>query len=174
MLGKKPRSNKVRDISIVRLTKVEKNLRVIFICLSNISALLGLTVVDPKKVVPVVNEVFGVDILQINKKTGKPSRKDHIAKARQIARFILAKYTNISFTDIAELTGSTDHSTVSQSVTKLENLLEVDALAVKELDACIMKLVNTYTYESIVTGNLRKATSNGSPIPEVSGLGITD
>jgi chromosomal replication initiation ATPase DnaA len=174
MLERKPKSHRVRDISIARISKIEQNLRAIYVCLSNISSLLGISVINPTMVVPTINEVFGVDILTMNKITGKVSRKGAIAKARAVARYILSRYTNLNYTEIAELTGANDHTTISVSVTKTQNLMDVDDQTVKEVDACIIKLLNLNSYEPFTVRNLRKSTTNGEEIPELPGMGGTN
>lgn len=62
-----------------------------------------------------------------------PSRVNHLNHARQVAMYLLRKWTELSFEQIAFQVGRADHSTVIHGVQRIEHRLAVDEELAKQL-----------------------------------------
>jgi chromosomal replication initiator protein len=78
--------------------------------------------ITAEKIEDVVTDYFKIDIKAICSK----SRKREITLPRQIAMYLLKKYTSYSYAHIGCMVGNRDHATVIHSEKMVKNLLEVD------------------------------------------------
>jgi chromosomal replication initiator protein len=79
---------------------------------------------DPKKVtarsiIDLVNMEFELDIRT-------KSRQQSIVIARQIACYLIRKFTNLSYSEIAAHIGLSDHTTIMYSVKKCQELMDLE------------------------------------------------
>lgn len=74
------------------------------------------------QVIQEVADYFGVDIEELC----GPSRRKHIAHARQVAMFVAREETDSSLAEIGEALGDRDHSTVLYGHNKVEEAIEVE------------------------------------------------
>ena len=89
-------------------------------------------------------------IRQVSQHTGiKPkemagkSRKQDIVKARQIAIFLIHKYTDLSFSQIGRHFGSRDHSTVTHACKTISNEISIDRKFRSEMENFETQLKNS-------------------------------
>ena len=79
-------------------------------------------IITPEKIQNTVSGYFHIDLKEIHSK----SRKQEIAKARQIAMFLCKKYTNYSFAHIGSIVGKRDHATVLHACRTVQDLIDID------------------------------------------------
>ena len=79
-------------------------------------------IITPEKIQNTVSNYFHIDLKDIHSK----SRKQEIAKARQIAMFLCKKYTNYSFAHIGSIVGKRDHATVLHACRTVQDLIDID------------------------------------------------
>jgi len=79
-------------------------------------------VITPEKIQNTVSGYFNIDLKDLHSK----SRKQEIAKARQIAMFLCKKYTNYSFAHIGSIVGKRDHATVLHACRTVQDLIDID------------------------------------------------
>jgi len=79
-------------------------------------------IITPEKIQNTVSSYFNIDLKDIHSK----SRKQEIAKARQIAMFLCKKYTNYSFAHIGSIVGKRDHATVLHACRTVQDLIDID------------------------------------------------
>lgn len=75
-----------------------------------------LTVYSYDRLLDIVKEYFQVDLF-------KNTRKRNVVDARHITYFILRKYTSLALTQIGDMIGVRDHTTVIHGVQKIRNLI---------------------------------------------------
>ena len=80
---------------------------------------LGVMTLRPARIVEYVQKRFGVNIAQKN-------RKQSIVFARQIAMYLLRKFTRLSLMEISQYCGTTDHTTVIAGIKRLQDLMETE------------------------------------------------
>jgi len=78
--------------------------------------------ITPDKIQNTVSKYFNIEIKDLHSK----SRKQEIAKARQIAMFLCKKYTNYSFAHIGSIVGKRDHATVLYACRTVQDLIDID------------------------------------------------
>ena len=78
--------------------------------------------ITPEKIQNTVSNYFSVDLKDIHSK----SRKQEIAKARQITMFLYKKHTNYSFAHIGSLVGKRDHATVLHACRTVQDQIDID------------------------------------------------
>ena len=78
--------------------------------------------ITPDLIQNTVSGYFHIDIKELHSK----SRKQEIAKARQIAMFLCKKYTNYSFAHIGNIVGKRDHATVLYACRTVQDLIDID------------------------------------------------
>ena len=78
--------------------------------------------ITPEKIQNTVSGYFNIEIKELHSK----SRKQEIAKARQIAMFLCKKYTNFSFAHIGSIVGKRDHATVLYACRTVQDLIDID------------------------------------------------
>jgi len=79
-------------------------------------------IITPEKIQNTVSGYFNIDLKDIHSK----SRKQEIAKARQIAMFLCKKYTNYSFAHIGSIVGKRDHATVLHACRTVQDQIDID------------------------------------------------
>ena len=79
-------------------------------------------IITPEKIQNTVSNYFHIDLKDLHSK----SRKQEIAKARQIAMFLCKKYTNYSFAHIGSIVGKRDHATVLHACRTVQDLIDID------------------------------------------------
>ena len=79
-------------------------------------------VITPDKIQNTVSNYFNIELKDIHSK----SRKQEIAKARQITMFLFKKHTNFSFAHIGSLIGKRDHATVLHACRTVQDLIDID------------------------------------------------
>jgi len=83
-------------------------------------ALVTKKTIPPSKIVQIVMEEFGVDFT-------RRTRKFKYAEARHTACYLFRRYTFLPLRDIAEYTGTGDHTTVIHAIKKVEDVMDVDS-----------------------------------------------
>jgi len=78
--------------------------------------------ITPDKIQDIVSSYFNIDLKDIHSK----SRKQEIAKARQITMFLYKKHTNYSYAHIGNLVGKRDHATVLHACRTVQDLIDID------------------------------------------------
>ena len=95
--------------------------------------------VNPVSVLTIVKENFGVDV---NVKT----RKREYARAREVASYLLKKYTLLSLKEIAEHIGLKDHTSALYHIKKVSGFLEIDKEFKLMMDELENKLTTYHDY----------------------------
>jgi chromosomal replication initiation ATPase DnaA len=75
-----------------------------------------LTVYSYDRLLDILKEYFQVDIT-------KATRKRNVVDARHISYFMLRKYTSLALTQIGDMIGVRDHTTVIHGVRKIRDLI---------------------------------------------------
>ena len=147
ILKKKAEAEKIElpdEVAYVIAKRIKTNVRELEGCLIKISAMaslmnrkidvdLALSILNnlypatddtlsPDSIIKLVSEEFGVKVSDIKSKR----RTKNILRPRQIAMYLIRKFTNLSYTEIAEIFGGMDHTSVMHSVKKVESLLKTD------------------------------------------------
>jgi len=79
-------------------------------------------IITPEKIQNTVTDYFHIDIKDLHSQ----SRKQEIAKARQIAMFLCKKHTNYSYAHIGSIVGKRDHATVLHAIRTIQGLIDID------------------------------------------------
>ena len=136
---RKPSGKIIRDISIEKVREIEAALKIVVAQIGVINKIIGGQIVSPKKVLQVVDDVFQVDILFTNEQ-GKLSQKPEYALARHAARYLLMEYTSLGVREVAIYTGAKDHSSTTNSISTMLDLMDTDSEIKAMIDKCIKKL----------------------------------
>jgi len=78
--------------------------------------------ITPEKIQNTVSNYFKVELKDIHSK----SRKQEIAKARQITMFLCKKHTNYSYAHIGSIIGKRDHATVLHACRTVQDQIDID------------------------------------------------
>ena len=78
--------------------------------------------VDPQIVISMICSAYGVNPKQVKSK----SRKHEISNCRHVCQYVLRKKYDMPYDEIGKYFGSRSHSTVMESVEKIEKILEKD------------------------------------------------
>lgn len=84
----------------------------------------------------VVSQVTGITELE------RVTRKRETAEARQIAMFLISKYTRLTLYQIGDLFGGKDHATVVHAKRKITNLIGFEKELRSTIDRC-MELIES-------------------------------
>lgn len=95
--------------------------------------------VNPVTVLKVIKDHFGVDV---NVKT----RKREWARAREVASYLLKKYTLLTLKEIAEHVGLTDHTSSLYHIRKVSGFIEIDNEFKSMMDELETKLTTYHDY----------------------------
>ena len=84
----------------------------------------------PEYILKCVSEEFGVKLSDIKSR----KRTKNVLVPRQVAMYLLRKFTALSFPEIGEFFGGMDHTSVIHSVKKIENMLKTDPSLRKKVE----------------------------------------
>ena len=130
---------KVIDRSNIHSNKISLMLESLSIQLGMEGNGLNYVSVNPITVLTVVKEHFGVDV---NVKT----RKRTYARAREVASYLLKKYTLLTLKEIAEHIGLKDHTSALYHIRKVSGFLEIDKEFKSMMDELENKLTTYHDY----------------------------
>ena len=130
---------KVIDKTNIQSNKITMMLESLSIQLGMESNGLSYVSVNPVTVLTVIKEHFGVDV---NVKT----RKREWARAREVASYLLKKYTLLSLKEIAEHVGLNDHTSSLYHIRKVSGFLEIDKEFKLMMDQLENKLTTYHDY----------------------------
>lgn len=130
---------KVIDKTNVHSNKISLMLESLSIQLGMEGNGLSYVAINPVTVLTIIKEHFGVDI---NVKT----RKKEFARAREVASYLLKKYTLLSLKEIAEYVGLTDHTSSLYHIKKVSGFLEIDKEFKLMMDELENKLTTYHDY----------------------------
>jgi chromosomal replication initiation ATPase DnaA len=130
---------KVIDRSNIHSNKISLMLESLSIQLGMEGNGLNYVSVNPITVLTIVKEHFGVDV---NVKT----RKRTYARAREVASYLLKKYTLLTLKEIAEHIGLKDHTSALYHIRKVSGFLEIDKEFKSMMDELENKLTNYHDY----------------------------
>ena len=95
--------------------------------------------INPVTVLTVIKDHFGVDV---NVKT----RKREWARAREVASYLLKKYTLLTLKEIAEHVGLNDHTSSLYHIRKVSGFIEIDNEFKSMMDELETKLTTYHDY----------------------------
>ena len=130
---------KVIDRSNIHSNKISLMLESLSIQLGMEGNGLNYVSVNPITVLTIVKEHFGVDV---NVKT----RKRTYARAREVASYLLKKYTLLTLKEIAEHIGLKDHTSALYHIRKVSGFLEIDKEFKSMMDELENKLTTYHDY----------------------------
>ena len=130
---------KIIDKTNIHSNKISLMLESLSIQLGMEGSGLNYVSINPVTVLTVVKEQFGVDV---NVKT----RKRDYARAREVASYLLKKYTLLSLKEIAEHVGLTDHTSSLYHIRKVSGFLEIDKDFKLMMDELENKLTTYHDY----------------------------
>jgi chromosomal replication initiation ATPase DnaA len=130
---------KVIDRSNIHSNKISLMLESLSIQLGMEGNGLNYVSVNPITVLKVIKEHFEVDV---NVKT----RKRAYARAREVASYLLKKYTLLSLKEIAEHIGLKDHTSALYHIRKVSGFLEIDKEFKLMMDELENKLTTYHDY----------------------------
>lgn len=113
-------------------------------------------IVTPIKIGATITEpYFIIDLIQrkLNVVISLKSRKKEIVEARQIAVYLLHKYTRLSLERIAQYVCLSDHSGVLYHLTKIEDNVATDERVRVLVRSFEMDISNYYEKKNINEGN---------------------
>jgi chromosomal replication initiator protein len=90
------------------------------------------------KIIDLVKSHFGVDFT-------RKTRKFEYKEARQIAAYLLRKYTSMTLSDIAEYVGVSDHTTIIHAIKKVEDIMYTDSTykdMIADLESILLDEIN--------------------------------
>ncbi len=103
--------------------------------------------VDAKKIIEFTATFFNLKPKELE----SPRRKKNISTARQIAMYLCREMLNLSTTQIGQIFGNRDHSTVIYAIEKIKSEKEKDSsiqIAINSIRELIMGEKNLNSYES--------------------------
>ena len=104
------------------------------------------TIIEPYFIVDLVQRKLGTEISQ-------KSRKKDVVEARQIAVYLLHKYTNLSLERIAQYVNVADHSGVIYHLSKMNGYLAYDERIRVLVSAFDRDIADFYEKKQIHEGN---------------------
>ena len=104
------------------------------------------TIIEPYFIVDLVQRKLGAEISQ-------KSRKKDVVEARQIAVYLLHKYTNLSLERIAQYVNVADHSGVIYHLSKMNGYLAYDERIRVLVSAFDRDIADFYEKKQIHEGN---------------------
>lgn len=92
--------------------------------------------ISPGRILAAASESFGVSISDLE----SPSRKQPLARARQVAMYICRELTDLSLPKIGSLFGGRDHTTVLHGVNNVARLMKEDQQLFDRVTALLQSL----------------------------------
>lgn len=86
--------------------------------------------IKPSDILKCVCDYYGISSTDIKGE----SRKKDIAKSRQIAMFLIKKYTNMSYPKIAEVFNKKDHTTIMHAFEKISKGIKQDTSLINDIE----------------------------------------
>jgi chromosomal replication initiation ATPase DnaA len=130
---------KIIDKTNIHSNKITMMLESLSIQLGMEGNALNYVSINPVTVVTVIKDHFGVDV---NVKT----RKKEYSRAREVASYLLKKYTLLSLKEIAEHVGLTDHTSSLYHIRKVSGFIEIDKDFKLMMDQLENKLTTYHDY----------------------------
>jgi len=95
--------------------------------------------IGPGQILPATAAAFGVSIADLE----GPSRRQPLARARQVAMYICRELTDLSLPKIGQLFGGRDHTTVLHGVNTVKRLIQTDQDLFQRVTALLQSLRKT-------------------------------
>jgi chromosomal replication initiator protein len=92
--------------------------------------------ISPGRILAASSESFGVSISDLE----SPSRKQPLARARQVAMYVCRELTDLSLPKIGSLFGGRDHTTVLHGVNNVARLMKEDQQLFDRVTALLQSL----------------------------------
>jgi chromosomal replication initiator protein len=99
----------------------------------------GSAPISPGRILAATAEAFGVSIADLE----GPSRRQPLARARQVAMYVCRELTDLSLPKIGKLFGGRDHTTVIHGVNTVGNLITTDETLFDRVTALLQGLRTT-------------------------------
>lgn len=99
----------------------------------------GSAPISPGRILAATAEAFGVSIADLE----GPSRRQPLARARQVAMYVCRELTDLSLPKIGKLFGGRDHTTVLHGVNTVGNLITTDETLFDRVTALLQGLRTT-------------------------------
>lgn len=100
---------------------------------------LSYVAINPVAVLTIIKDHFGVDV-------SVKTRKKTYARAREVASYLLKKYTLLTLKEIAEHVGLTDHTSSLYHIRKVSGFIEIDNDYKLMMDELENKLTTYHDY----------------------------
>ena len=107
--------------------------------LQDLGPKLGTAPISPGRILAATSEAFGVSISDLE----GPSRRQPLARARQVAMYVCRDLTDLSLPKIGTLFGGRDHTTVLHGVNNVSNLMKTDETLFDRVTALLQSLRTT-------------------------------
>jgi len=95
--------------------------------------------ISPGRILAATSESFGVSITDLE----GPSRRQPLARARQVAMYLVRELTDLSLPKIGLLFGGRDHTTVLHGVNTVAKAIKVDLTLFDRVTALLQSLRRT-------------------------------
>lgn len=99
----------------------------------------GQAPISPPRIMAATAESFGVSMPDLE----GPSRRQPLARARQVAMYLCRELTDLSLPKIGELFGGRDHTTVLHGVNNVNRLMTIDPTLFDRVTALLQSLRRT-------------------------------
>jgi chromosomal replication initiator protein len=107
--------------------------------LQDLGPQLGAAPISPGRILAATAEAFGVTITDLE----GPSRRQPLARARQVAMYVCRELTDLSLPKIGTLFGGRDHTTVLHGVNTVGRLMKTDETLFDRVTALLQSLRTT-------------------------------
>ena len=95
----------------------------------------GITI-TPGRILSLTGEAYGVTVTDLE----SPSRRQPLARARQVAMYLCRELTDLSLPKIGALLGGRDHTTALHGINKIRDLMTTDEAAFEQVTALLQSL----------------------------------
>ena len=95
--------------------------------------------ISPGRILAATSESFGVSITELE----GPSRRQPLARARQVAMYLIRELTDLSLPKIGQLFGGRDHTTVLHGVNTVAKAIKTDLTLFDRVTALLQSLRRT-------------------------------
>jgi chromosomal replication initiator protein len=92
--------------------------------------------ITPGRILAATAAAFDVTITELE----SPSRRQPLARARQVAMYLCRQLTDLSLPKIGQLFGSRDHTTVMHGVSTVHRLIQTDRALFDQVTALLQSL----------------------------------
>jgi chromosomal replication initiator protein len=99
----------------------------------------GSTPISPGRIMAATAEMFDVSVVELE----GPSRRQPLARARQVAMYLCRELTDLSLPKLGLLFGGRDHTTVLHGVTTVHRLIQSDKALFDRVTALLQSLRTT-------------------------------